>query len=155
MASPTQWTWVWVNSRRWWRAGKPGVLQSTGSQRVGPDLVTKHTFENVISWNCLSGGKQTLSFTQSSLLNLHLTTQNNKSCLGETFPLGAGCSGTQEAEALAVSKDGLMSSPGRSPGGCGLRAPEGLRRWVLPPCMWCGNQRWGVHMSEVNPSVTP
>ena len=21
MASPTQWTWVWANSRRWWRAG--------------------------------------------------------------------------------------------------------------------------------------
>ena len=28
MASPTQWTWVWVSSRRWWRTGKPGVLQS-------------------------------------------------------------------------------------------------------------------------------
>ena len=38
MASPTQWTWVWVNSRRWWRTGKPGVLQSMGLQRVGYDL---------------------------------------------------------------------------------------------------------------------
>ena len=28
MASPTQWTWVWVNSRSWWRTGRPGVLQS-------------------------------------------------------------------------------------------------------------------------------
>ena len=26
MASPTQWTWVWVNSRSWWRIGRPGVL---------------------------------------------------------------------------------------------------------------------------------
>ena len=25
-ASPTQWTWVWENSRRWWRTGKPGML---------------------------------------------------------------------------------------------------------------------------------
>ena len=32
MASPTQWTWVWASSRRWWRTGKPGVLQSMGSQ---------------------------------------------------------------------------------------------------------------------------
>ena len=32
MASPTQWTWVWTSSRRWWRTGKPGVLQSMGSQ---------------------------------------------------------------------------------------------------------------------------
>ena len=35
MASPTQWTWVWVNSRNWWWTGKPGVLQSLGLQRVG------------------------------------------------------------------------------------------------------------------------
>ena len=32
MASLTQWTWVWVNSRSWWWAGRPGVLQSTGWQ---------------------------------------------------------------------------------------------------------------------------
>ena len=34
MTLPTQWTWVWSSSRRWWRRGKPGVLQSTESQRV-------------------------------------------------------------------------------------------------------------------------
>ena len=33
MASPTQQTWVWANSRRWWRTGKAGMLQSMGSQR--------------------------------------------------------------------------------------------------------------------------
>ena len=38
MASPIQWTWVWASSGRWWRSGKPGVLQSMGSQRVGHDL---------------------------------------------------------------------------------------------------------------------
>ena len=34
MASPTQCTWVWASSRRWWRTGKPNGLQSMGSQRV-------------------------------------------------------------------------------------------------------------------------
>ena len=34
MASSTQWTWVWVNSRSWWWTGKPGLLQSMESQRV-------------------------------------------------------------------------------------------------------------------------
>ena len=34
MASLTQWTWVWVDSGSWWWTGKPGVLQSMGSQRV-------------------------------------------------------------------------------------------------------------------------
>ena len=31
MASPIQWTWVWVNSGSWWWTGRPGVLQSLGS----------------------------------------------------------------------------------------------------------------------------
>ena len=37
MASLTRWTWVWVSSRIWWWTGKPGMLQSTGSQIVGHD----------------------------------------------------------------------------------------------------------------------
>ena len=41
MASLTQWTWVWVSSRRWCRTGKPGVPQSLRSQRVGHDWVTE------------------------------------------------------------------------------------------------------------------
>ena len=34
MASPTWWTWVWASSGSWWWTGRPGVLQSMGSQRV-------------------------------------------------------------------------------------------------------------------------
>ena len=41
MASPTRWTWVWVDSRSWWWTGRPGVLQFMGSQRVGQNWVTK------------------------------------------------------------------------------------------------------------------
>ena len=41
MASLTRWMWVWVSSRSWWWTGKPGVLQSMGSQRVGHNWVTK------------------------------------------------------------------------------------------------------------------
>ena len=41
MASPTWWTGVWVSSGSWWWTGKPGVLQSAGSQRFGHDLVTE------------------------------------------------------------------------------------------------------------------
>ena len=37
MASPTQWTWVWVNSGSWWWTGRPGVLRFMESQRVGHD----------------------------------------------------------------------------------------------------------------------
>ena len=33
MASPTQWTWVWVDSGSWWWTGRPGVMQFMESQR--------------------------------------------------------------------------------------------------------------------------
>ena len=41
MASPTQWTWVWVDSRSWWWRARPGVLQFMGSQRVRHDWATE------------------------------------------------------------------------------------------------------------------
>ena len=41
MASPTRWTWVWVNSGSWWWTGRPGVLGFMGSQRVGHDWATE------------------------------------------------------------------------------------------------------------------
>ena len=41
MASPTQWTWVWVDSRSCWWTGRPGVLRFMGSQRVGHDWATE------------------------------------------------------------------------------------------------------------------
>ena len=48
MASPTRWTWVWVNSGRWWWTGRPGLLQSMGSQRFGHDWVTELHWTEVI-----------------------------------------------------------------------------------------------------------
>ena len=41
LASPTQWTWVWVNSGSLWWTGRAGVLQFMGSQRVRHDWATE------------------------------------------------------------------------------------------------------------------
>ena len=41
MASPIQWTWVWVNSGSWWWTGRPCVLKSMGLQRVRHDWATE------------------------------------------------------------------------------------------------------------------
>ena len=41
MASPTQCTWVWVNSGSWWWTGRPGVLWFMGLQRVGHNWATE------------------------------------------------------------------------------------------------------------------
>ena len=43
MASSTQWTWVWVNSRSWWWTGRPGVLWFMESQRIGHKWATELT----------------------------------------------------------------------------------------------------------------
>ena len=41
MASPTRWTWVWVNSGSWWWTGRLGVWQFMESRRVRHDRVTE------------------------------------------------------------------------------------------------------------------
>ena len=48
MASPTQWTWVWVSSGSWWWTGRPGMLLFMGSWRVGHDWVSE------LNWTELS-----------------------------------------------------------------------------------------------------
>ena len=65
MASPTWWTWVWANSGscRW--TGKPGVLQSMGSQsqtclRDWSELNWRHLYWDII--------KYTLEFTSICLM---------------------------------------------------------------------------------------
>ena len=51
MASWTQWTWVWVSSGSWWWTGKPGMVQSMGSQRVRYEWATE------LNWTELKYGK--------------------------------------------------------------------------------------------------
>ena len=62
MASPTPWTWVWINSRSWRWTGRPGLLQSTGSQRVGHDWVTE------LNWTELQSLSLYLSSVSSHFL---------------------------------------------------------------------------------------
>ena len=60
MASLTQWTWVWVDSRSWWWTGRPGVLRYMGSQRVRHDWVTE------LNWTQLNRLFKTLTSVSSS-----------------------------------------------------------------------------------------
>ena len=53
MASPSQGTWVWANSRRQWRTVKTGVLQSMSSQRVGHDWAAEQQQQQLWSWKKL------------------------------------------------------------------------------------------------------
>ena len=68
MASPTQWTRVWANSRSWWWTGRPGVLQSMGLQRVRQTWVTELNWYSFFTYfldNFLSINKWVLGFVEN------------------------------------------------------------------------------------------
>ena len=74
MASPTQWTWLWVDSGSWWWTGRPGMLQFMGSQRVRHDWATE------LNWMCKCCWKQeklwliqTKRKTKWNLLNSYMS----------------------------------------------------------------------------------
>ena len=51
MASPTRRSWIWASFRRWWRTGKPGMLQSLGSWRARHDWeIEQFPFNPVVWW---------------------------------------------------------------------------------------------------------
>ena len=69
MASPIQWTWIWVNSGSWWWTGGPGMLQSMGSQKVGHDWATElNYFIFPQSWPWLRSQWKTQDTVQPLLL---------------------------------------------------------------------------------------
>ena len=53
MASMSKWTWVGANSRRWWRIGKPDVLQFMVPRRVGHGLVTEQQQAGCLRFNSI------------------------------------------------------------------------------------------------------
>ena len=57
----------WASSGRWWRTGKPGELQSMGSQRVRHDLATERpqhwtSYELLIKWAMSLSSQNVASF---------------------------------------------------------------------------------------------
>ena len=75
MASPTRWTWVWVDSGSWWWTGRPGVLRFMGSQRVGPNRATE------LNWTELKGRMK--GGAEATWKRLHLQQRMN----GEKVPV--------------------------------------------------------------------
>ena len=77
MASPTRWTWACKKLRRLWWTGKPGVLQSTGSEVVRHNWTT----EQVIPYRPNSSALWDLSFNGYNI-KLKFCKYNNKVCCG-------------------------------------------------------------------------
>ena len=77
MASPTQWTWIWVNSGSWWWTGRPGVLWFTGSQRVGHERLNW----TELNWTFLCDCENNFFLINNDLTWLHHTTTHFFHCL--------------------------------------------------------------------------
>ena len=78
MASLTRWTWVWVHLGSWWWTGRPGVLQSMKSQRVGHDWLTELNWTG-LNWTGprYSPGQNTGVCSCSILQGIFLTQGSN------------------------------------------------------------------------------
>ena len=55
MGSLTQWTWLWVNSGSWWWTGRPGVLQSMGSEKKELDTTERQNWTELSIFKIWSG----------------------------------------------------------------------------------------------------
>ena len=94
----TRWTWVWVNSGKWWWTGRPGMLRFMGSQRVGHDWATELNWTDGVtkSWTRLSDFTFTTTLVQRDFfivlaLIFTLKSQQNTSPGGLTSTfLGTG-----------------------------------------------------------------
>ena len=84
MASPTRWSWVWVNSGSWWWTGRPGVLQFMGSQRVGHDWATELNWTEMYFLN----GSKVYKTTRETTLFTGKAELPRLSCQSSAMSLG-------------------------------------------------------------------
>ena len=107
MTSLTQWTWDWANPGRWWRAGKPDVLQSMGLQIVVHDWVTEQ--KNPKPVTRLLGDSQKLCLVSQHFISclqtiIYLKGKNDSECHDHfSMLLSSHCSGLTSPTYLEIS----------------------------------------------------
>ena len=104
MASPTWWTLVWVDSRRWWRTGKPDMLQSMRLHRVRHDWATEQWDICIIQINVVV--VKSLSRVQSFVTPWTVAHQ---------FPLSMGFPRQEYWSGLPFPSPGDLPNPGIRP----------------------------------------
>ena len=125
MALPTEWTWVWVSSRSWWWTGRPSVLQSVGSQRVGHDgAIEQNWMETDIEYRFVDTvGEGEVEMNSESSMETHFTICK----IDSQWEFAIWC-----RELNPVFCDNLERWDGRLEGG-----PRGRRHVYLADSCWC------------------
>ena len=140
MASPTQWTWVCVNSGSWQWIGRPGMLQFMGSQRVGCDWATEMNWTE-LNWVMILSKGNFFLFSSTWLKSFFLVDWGNMKAVGSHLfhdhhqttglaqdsswdnlripssePHGWACHWLSSKESASQARDaGLVPRLGRSP----------------------------------------
>ena len=65
-------TWVWASSTSWWWTGRPGMLQSMGSRRVGHDWATELNWNTILNTSLPNLKKRIWSDCNDSPLTNHI-----------------------------------------------------------------------------------
>ena len=118
MASPTQWTWVWVSSGSWWLTGKPGVLQSMVLQRVRDNWATELNWTELASLCCyLREAKSVLQHNCCYWNHKSMCLAQNETHEDWTVEFGRG--------------KGLLQMHTRSRVAHALRSPKLLRAFLI------------------------
>ena len=111
MASLTQWTWIWVNSRSWWWTGRPGMLPSMGC-RVRHNWATElNQTDQFIEqyFHLLSYFTSSHIFLSKSDVNLKKENKTNA-----ILTCDNGCSVLQYFSTICYFMVGLVSSTPRT-----------------------------------------
>jgi len=102
MASPTRWTWVWVNSGSWWWTGRPGVL-------CGP-------------WGCKElDTTERLNWTEHGCVHSSSVTKSCPAlchpmdCSSPQAPLSVGFSSQEDWNGLPLPPPGDLPDSGMEP----------------------------------------
>ena len=120
IASSTQWTWVWVGSRSWWWTGRPGVLQSMESQRVGHDWATE------LNWTSMPGHSMPSTLLDDCFVLFYLTESNNCQKRSDDLPGKDGPSERLGHLLKVTQRDWLI---------CDLTVQSGTGQ-LLSPCLF-------------------
>ena len=127
MASPTWWTWVWVNSWSWWWAGKPGVLRFMGSQRVRHDWVTELNWATNTHTDCITN---IIFFMKYKIKKITVKNYSNYISIFISF-MGFPCGSAGKEFACNVGDPGSIPGSGRSPGE-GNATHSSILAWRIP-----------------------
>ena len=137
MASPTQWTWVWVDSRSWWWTERPGVLRFMGSKRVGHDWATEMNMSSVPGIRCRD---QSVYFLWShrapevcQSARKDLPENKTKSIKTPYLPSTSGEQREPRGGRTELSR--TTSVTGNSGGDTFFHLLISLRKWTLPGCL--------------------